>query len=217
MVTNFDILEKKRKAAERTALWRKKNHARALEATKKWVAENKERAEALKRRWYFANKERAAKNSAKWYAKNSKKAIEAARLWVEKNPSRRRKNVREWVRDLPPVSQTKIRMRLSTRIRMALGSEKKAYKTETLIGCSIQHFRAHIESQFKEGMTWENYGQWHIDHLVPCRAFRLSEEAQQLLCFNYTNLRPLWAVDNLKKGDRIEVNGVKVSARRICK
>lgn len=73
-----------------------------------------------------------------------------------------------------------------------------------LIGCSIEHLKEHIEKQFVEGMNWENwsfYG-WHIDHIRPIASFDLSDPAQVKECFHYSNLQPLWAKDNLSKGDK---------------
>jgi hypothetical protein len=69
-----------------------------------------------------------------------------------------------------------------------------------LIGLSLVEFRAYFESHFLPGMTWENHGDWHIDHKKPCSKFDLSDPDQQRLCFHYTNLQPLWKIDNLRKG-----------------
>ena len=70
-----------------------------------------------------------------------------------------------------------------------------------LIGCSIEQARAHIESLWQEGMTWSNHTLegWHIDHIKPINTFDLSDAEQQKICFHYTNLRPLWARDNLSR------------------
>jgi hypothetical protein len=72
-----------------------------------------------------------------------------------------------------------------------------------LIGCSVPQLRKHLEAQFTEGMTWDNHGEWHIDHIKPCASFDLTDAEQQLECFNYTNLQPLWASDNLSKGAKV--------------
>ena len=63
--------------------------------------------------------------------------------------------------------------------------------------------RNYLEKQFKEGMTWENYGQWHIDHIIPLSSFNLLDEKEVKKAIHYSNLQPLWAIDNLKKGNRI--------------
>jgi len=90
---------------------------------------------------------------------------------------------------------------------MALrASESKKYsRFIDLVGASIESVRAHLEQQFKPGMTWANYGKigWHIDHIKPCASFDLSDPNQQKACFHYSNLQPLWALDNLSKGAKL--------------
>ena len=75
-----------------------------------------------------------------------------------------------------------------------------------LLGCSKEELIEHLESQFSEGMTWENWSlnSWHIDHIRPVSSFDLSDPAQVKECFHYSNLQPLWAIDNLKKSDSWE-------------
>jgi hypothetical protein len=94
---------------------------------------------------------------------------------------------------------------LRAKVRMALHGRAKTASTLNLLGCSLDDFIRHLESLFTFGMTWENYGLrgWHIDHKRPCASFDLSQPAQQRACFHYTNLQPLWAFDNLSKGNRI--------------
>ena len=77
----------------------------------------------------------------------------------------------------------------------------KRSKTYTILGCTFNEFLNHIENQFVEGMSWENRNEWHIDHIVPI-AFGNTEE-EIILINHYTNLRPLWAVDNITKGDKL--------------
>ena len=57
----------------------------------------------------------------------------------------------------------------------------------------------HKQGKFTDGMTWENYGKWHVDHIKPCSSFDLAQRDQQLICFHYTNLQPLWSADNARK------------------
>lgn len=84
------------------------------------------------------------------------------------------------------------------------GLHKKSAKTLEILGCSIPFLIKYLENQFKDGMSWENYGRkgWHIDHIKPCSSFDLSLPEEQQKCFHYSNLQPLWAIDNLKKGDK---------------
>lgn len=90
------------------------------------------------------------------------------------------------------------------RIRLMVRGNVKAVTSMKLLGCSQDEFRAHIEKQFTSGMTWENYGMdgWTIDHIIPCAQFDLSIPDNQKVCFHYTNLQPLWHIDNIKKGKK---------------
>jgi len=98
-----------------------------------------------------------------------------------------------------------MKLLLKNRIRYALKNNKKSNSTMNLVGCSLQELKKHLEKQFKQGMTWKNhslYG-WHIDHIKPCASFDLSNPEEQKKCFHYTNLQPLWAIDNIKKSNKI--------------
>jgi len=82
------------------------------------------------------------------------------------------------------------------------GSNKfnKNSKTENILGCTIQEFRLYIENKFIEGMTFENYGEWHLDHIKPLSLSKTEEDV--ILLNHYTNFQPLWAIDNLRKGNK---------------
>ena len=89
------------------------------------------------------------------------------------------------------------RSRLTRAVRVQHG--QKAFKTMDLVGCSVALLRARLESKFTDGMSWENYGKWHIDHIIACAEFDLRNPEQQRKCFHYSNLQPLWGPANLKK------------------
>ena len=141
--------------------------------------------------------------SKRWYAKNRQLAIERTSTWVAGNRERRRANASRW--QLKDEKLHPEKHALKERIRVALKGIAKAGKTVELLGCSIKELRVYIESKFKEGMSWDNYGRygWHIDHIRPCSSFNLSDPVQQRECFHHTNLQPLWWIDNLKKGATI--------------
>jgi hypothetical protein len=92
---------------------------------------------------------------------------------------------------------------IRNRVYSALKNYKEGKKLHTMeyVGCNVEQLRNHLESQFVDGMTWENQGDWHIDHIRPCASFDLSNEDERQRCFHYTNLQPLWATDNLSKND----------------
>ncbi len=92
---------------------------------------------------------------------------------------------------------------LRRRMRKVIKEGVKSGSSLELLGCTTEQIRAHLQSQFKAGMTWENMGQWHIDHVIPCAHFDLTREDHQRTCFNWSNLQPLWGKDNLEKGARL--------------
>jgi hypothetical protein len=77
----------------------------------------------------------------------------------------------------------------------------KSNKTFEIVGCSPEELKSHLEKQFKNGMTWENRGDWHIDHIVPLSSAK-SEDDIYKLC-HYTNLQPLWSYENIKKSNKL--------------
>ena len=97
----------------------------------------------------------------------------------------------------------RIKKTMRTRIWHALKGTYKSNTTEKLIGCSFEDLKIYIEKKFTDGMNWENYGKWHIDHIIPCASFDLTKLEEQCKCFHYTNLQPLWAKDNIKKSNII--------------
>ena len=102
--------------------------------------------------------------------------------------------------------QAKIHSRLNSRISAAFkrGRSSKSIKTTELLGCPIAQAMDWLEAQFLPGMSWDNHGEWHIDHIRPCASFDLTDPEQQKQCFHYSNLQPLWAKDNLSKSDKWE-------------
>ena len=96
----------------------------------------------------------------------------------------------------------KLEKNLRCRLYHALRNQNahKNVRTLDLIGCSTSFLMGYLEAKFTEGMTWQNHGEWHIDHIQPCAKFNLLNEEEQHKCFHYTNLQPLWAKDNLIKG-----------------
>ena len=89
--------------------------------------------------------------------------------------------------------------RLSSGLRDALKKRnvRKDNKTIKVLGCSLKQFHDHIQAQFLDGMTWENIKEWHLDHIIPIASAQTTEQVFSL--YHFTNLRPLWAVDNIKK------------------
>jgi hypothetical protein len=99
----------------------------------------------------------------------------------------------------------KISCALRSRLFHALKNNQKRGSAVRDLGCTIEQLKLHLESLFLPGMNWDNYGLhgWHIDHIVPISSFDITNPEQLKKACHYTNLQPLWAEDNLRKGDKI--------------
>jgi hypothetical protein len=169
--------------------------------------EEQERLRGIRRKWerqkiqseprYYADRAYARLNADRdaWNAaaRARDKALTQAR-GAHRSTLRRRS-------DLSVRMQANLQRRL---LKAVGGSVHKTATTMKLVGCSRTQLRDHLAGLFSDGMTWENYGEWHIDHIQPCASFDLTDPEQQKLCFHYTNLQPLWGQDNLSKGARTD-------------
>lgn len=97
-----------------------------------------------------------------------------------------------------------LRTILRGRLNAALKGRSKCGSAVKDLGCSVQELKFYLEGKFTDGMSWENYGLrgWHIDHVIPLSFFDLSNREQFLKACHYTNLQPMWAVENIKKGNK---------------
>lgn len=128
------------------------------------------------------------------------------------NYKKRRKELRKTIKpkkiikkekEINYVSKFKVNVRnlIKNSFKRNGNNYKKRTSSETILGCTIQEFKVHIESKFTEGMSFDNHGDWHLDHIIPL-AFAKTEESIILLN-HHTNFQPLWAVDNLRKGRKV--------------
>lgn len=93
-----------------------------------------------------------------------------------------------------------------------LNGRTKTDTTKNILGCSIKKFKQHIEDQFTDGMTWDNWTHdgWHLDHIIPCANFDLECGYQQAVCFHWSNYQPLWGSENMSKNANIPDLGIKI-------
>lgn len=92
---------------------------------------------------------------------------------------------------------------LRQRLNKAVKNHFKSGSAVADLGCTIEFLKLHLESLFQPGMSWDNQGQWHIDHIKPISSFNLSDYTELKQACHYSNLQPLWAVDNLTKSNKI--------------
>ena len=152
-----------------------------------WRKENLERIRATGAKRKKDNPEKVKAEKARWRRGHKKHKADYER-------KRRFNN-----------SNHRISCNIRSAMAKALTNGVKSAHTEELLGCSIGYLRQHLESLFTEGMSWDNWGRygWHIDHIIPLSYFDFTDPEQQKRAWHYTNLRPLWAEDNLKKHDKI--------------
>jgi len=141
-------------------------------------------------------KKNRSENIDEWRDKHSKNQ----KLWRSNNKNKVTKSKKIYKRNRRKKDPLfRLKESLCSRLRLAVKGHNKSDNTMNLIGCDIDFLKEYIESQFSEGMCWDNYGEWHIDHIIPCCSFDFSSQDEQKKCFNYKNLRPLWAIDNTLK------------------
>jgi hypothetical protein len=94
---------------------------------------------------------------------------------------------------------------ISSKVLRQLKTGKYGKRTFEIIGYTPEELKQHLEKQFLDGMSWENYGQWHIDHKIPKSAFNITsyDDIDFKRCWALSNLQPLWAIDNYNKRDKL--------------
>jgi hypothetical protein len=189
--------------------WYKKNRIKILRKQKKYSKEYRKN-----------NKEKIRYSQRKWEQEHEKEIIQKRRINKQKKAlydKNRRSRTRKLRKIFFKNPVNRLIHNARTRVRNALKGICKSDHTIKLIGCSVEVLKFHLEKQFKEGMSWENYGYygWHVDHIKPCNSFNLHKKSEQFKCFNYKNLQPLWCWENYAKNRKerikIKVNNEKNS------
>ena len=167
----------------------KENKDKIIERHKEYYKENKNKIKEHRKEYYKENKDKINKCQKEYYKENKDKIIERQNEYV--------KNRR--------LSDPLYKMKSNLRTRTYKAFKHKGYskntKTQEMLGVDWEIAKKHIERQFTKGMNWSNQGDWHIDHIIPLSSAN-TEESLKKLC-HYTNLQPLWEVDNLIKSDVI--------------
>lgn len=157
------------------------------------------------------NKEKRRKQHNDWYSKNREARLKKKKEYREKNKDKLKKYRmenkhinREFYQRHKDNPLFKLKSSIRSRIRIAIKKQRLNKNTSTakMLGCTWEGLKEHLESQFTEGMTWDNYGEWHVDHIKPLALAKTEEELIKLN--HYTNLQPLWAKDNLSKGSKYD-------------
>ena len=183
-------------------VYRKKYHQehrdKVLTQLTAYYTNNKASLQAKNKQYNLVNKEALTLKKRDYTARTKDEKAAYDKIYREKNKAKVRLR-----KQIDP--NYKLRYYFTHRILDALRGKTKSAPTMQLLGCSIPEFRQFIALKFKDGMTWENRGlfTWHLEHILPCASFDLSNPEQQKKCFHYTNYQPLWALDNLRKGSKV--------------
>jgi len=176
--------ENKDKLNKRSSIYRKEHSNEIKEYKKKYREEHKAEVNKYSLEYYYSH-------------------YKVARLWAKKSYEKNREKRIAYNLKYYQEIDNKIVSRLRIRIWKVLKGINKSSSTLELLGCSIEEFKNHLKKNFTKGMSFGNYGKWHIDHIKPCASFDLSKAEEQKKCFNYTNLQPLWTKDNLSKNSKV--------------
>jgi hypothetical protein len=170
-----------------------------LHYLKKWRKENCEKIIEYRQKNYENNKEILLLQN-KIYRNNNIIIIkERLKIYHQNNKEKRKEYLKNKTSN---DFLFKLKNTIRSRIKQFLKQQgyTKKNKTFDIVGCSPQFLKEHLEKQFIDGMTWENRSKWHIDHIIPLASAKTEEEIIKLC--HYTNLQPLWATDNMKKGSK---------------
>lgn len=171
----------------------------------------KEQKKEYSKNYYYRNKEKKIDYGKNYYILNKDKKKEYDQKYSEKyktirkeNNKKNRKIINEkeifrYYNDEIYNITRRVRKRLHSFLKTKNITKKN--KTFEIIGCTPQELKEHLEKQFVDGMNWENRSEWHIDHIIPLSSAKTEEEVYNLC--HYTNLQPLWAIDNIKKSNNI--------------
>lgn len=166
-----------------------------------------------KKQYYIDNKDKILEKHKEYYIENKKIIIDRVKIWGDNNKDKVGQYKKDYVEknrdfiNLKIIQRKKddpilkLKMLYRSKTNKILGSNRES--TFDLIGCSPSELKSYLEKQFKGGMCWENHGLfgWHIDHIIPLSSAKSDDELKKLC--HYSNLQPLWAIENIIKRDKI--------------
>ena len=174
------------------------NREKKREMDRKYQAKNKEKLRVKAKKYYLANKSEIIKKQQKYASvnKEKKKAYDLA------NKATIRKNHAKWcAKQRKENPAYRLHDNITSQLGHVLSTGKGGRRTSEILGYSMDDLKKRLESKFTAGMTWDNYGEWHIDHIVPVSVhnFKTSDDIDFKKCWALKNLQPLWASENILK------------------
>ena len=179
--------------------FRKSNFCSQKCSDKNWYLNNKEKCRRQKKVWYNNNKQK----EREYYQNNKERRCKYLKQWRHRNKDHLSLRAKQrYHQDV----EFRIASTLRSRLNQAIKNNQKSGSAVKNLGCSIADFKVYIESKWQEGMVWDNWTKdgWHIDHIKPLCQFDLTNPEELKKACHYTNLKPMWAKENLSKGSRYE-------------
>ena len=188
-----------------------KNKEIQKEYSKQYRSENKEHLKEYNKQYNIYNKKKKNEKGKQYYLDNKEYIKEYKKKWNLDNPEYKKKyyvdnkkkaNIHRKNRILTdPLFKLSCNIRTLIYMSVIKQGYTKKSKTYEILGCSFEDFKTHLENQFTDGMTWENQGKWHMDHIYPVS--RAIDEQHLIKLNHYTNFQPLWEEDNREKYNKI--------------
>jgi hypothetical protein len=196
-----------------------KQKIRQAESIKAWYILNKDYVDEKRKEYSNKNRDKIAKYQKKYREKNKEEIKEKRkeyfkeyrRINEEKIKERRKLNSRRYNkvgrestllrREKNPVLDLRYKISKLICISLKNNGYTKRSKTYQILGCSYEEFKTYIQSKFSENMSWENHGEWHLDHKIPASSAK--DEDTLIRLNHYSNFQPLWAKDNIRKGNKL--------------
>jgi GH15 family glucan-1,4-alpha-glucosidase len=196
-------INNKEYVSQKQSRYREINKEKISKQKQLFSKNNSEKIKIRGQNYYLKNKSIINKKSKDYYLKNKGKLLDYQSNYNKNNRETISQYQKHWQKLKRDTDISfKLKSNLRTRIHHAIEGNIKSLRTMFLIGCEVDYLMYHLQEQFQPGMSWDNYGDWHVDHIKPCARFDLSKPEEQLKCFRYTNLQPLWSEDNLRKGSK---------------
>lgn len=200
-------MSKKDKLKLYKQVWRERHPQKVREENRKYRENNSEKIKEYAKK--YREKKKAQKLTLTVSPKQQltaeerkAKRREAKKKHYAKYPGKLAAEKKKRYDRLKNTPEFKITRNLRKRLKKVLKKKTQLGDFVNLIGCSVTELKLHLESQFQEGMNWDNYGEWHIDHIKPICAFNLNDALEVARINHYTNLRPLWKEENCAKAAR---------------
>ena len=193
--------------------YRDNNKEKLAYSNKEYRENNKEKLSKLAKESYKKHRSKRLDDAKSYYKNNKEKVLAYGKEYNIKNKDKINSSKRLWAkykRKHDPLFKLKGNLSHRTNQAFKVKFWNKESKTKDMLGCSYEVAKNHLERQFTKGMNWSNHGKWHIDHIIPLASANNKKELYKLC--HYTNLQPLWAIDNLSKHAKI-VDGTQIPLR----